>query len=131
MLCFGLMVGAGAAVLAFSTVDRASFEAIEKCEIGPPAAAATHRAPRFGRSDGRMRLRWQLSAFDGTPWGACLAVFQACALHGMLYGSPCVVVPGSWRRKVENEEPGIPLVLVQTKLDLQDQAVVSRCRSGP
>jgi hypothetical protein len=54
-------------------------------------------------------------------------VLQARALYGMLYGSPCVVVPGSWRRKVENEEPGIPLVLVQTKLDLLDQAVVSRC----
>ncbi len=56
-------------------------------------------------------------------------MLHARALYGMLYGSPCVVVPGSWRRKVENEEPGIPLVLVQTKLDLLDQAVVSRCRT--
>jgi hypothetical protein len=65
----------------------------------------------------------------GPRAGACLAGLQARALYGLLYGSPCIVVPGSWRRKVENEEPGIPLVLVQTKLDLLDQAVVSRCRT--
>jgi hypothetical protein len=45
VLCFGSIVGAGAAVLAFSTVDRASFDAIEKCEINRTACRSGY-APR-------------------------------------------------------------------------------------